>query len=330
MDSIILKALHSFTKKRNSHSHVVRLKGDASNREYYRDQTNNLILCHYHTDQDGFNHFINLQKILKKSSINVPEILYSKFPVLIQEDLGNRSLEMNPSPKNYSKALDILIGWQSLPTKFDFKKSEVAFTKEKFLWELNFAVEHLNQLILPTQNKFDLNKFNLKENFNSLCDFILQTPQCPCHRDFHSKNLMIKEDHELYVIDFQDARLGPFLYDLASLLEDPYVELTKSEKNSLKSQFLKLSAIKYNQDFEELYRTVAIQRLFKACGSFASQYNLKNNNKYLSYLEPAFSNINELLDGTNYGTNYSNFKNFIGLNSELWKSKQQETKMKRN
>ena len=308
MDSTILKTLRSFTKDKNLNA--TKLKGDASSREYYRNTEHNLILCHYHKDQDGFHHFKKLQKILEDNNIKTPKILHSDFPILIQEDLGDNSLEMHPSPENYSKVIDILIGLQSLPTDFGYKKKEVIFDKETFLWELNFAVEHLRNLI-PTKNQFDLNN-----DFNSICNFILETPQCPCHRDFHSKNLMIKKN-DLFVIDFQDARMGPFLYDLVSLIEDPYVALKKEEKNSLKIQFLKLNTIKYDDDFEALYKATAIQRIFKACGSFASQQNLKNNDDYLRYLKPAFYNLLELLNHTEY----SKLKDFIGLNYELWKIK---------
>jgi hypothetical protein len=35
---------------------------------------------------------------------------------------------------------------------------------------------------------------------------------------------MLHED-QLYIIDFQDARMGPDTYDLASLLRDSYVDL---------------------------------------------------------------------------------------------------------
>ena len=45
-----------------------------------------------------------------------------------------------------------------------------------------------------------------------------------CHRDYHSRNLML-HDEPLYIIDFQDARMGPDTYDLASLLRDSYVDL---------------------------------------------------------------------------------------------------------
>ena len=47
-----------------------------------------------------------------------------------------------------------------------------------------------------------------------------------CHRDYHSRNLML-HDGRLHIIDFQDARLGPDTYDLASLLRDSYVDLDR-------------------------------------------------------------------------------------------------------
>ena len=49
-------------------------------------------------------------------------------------------------------------------------------------------------------------------------------PRVLCHRDYHSRNLMLHDDR-LYIIDFQDARMGPDTYDLVSLLRDSYVDL---------------------------------------------------------------------------------------------------------
>jgi len=306
MDALVLKVLNHYINSESSD--VVKLKGDASSREYYRDKINNLIICHYHSDREGFEHFTQLQKLFVNNDIRSPKVLHAEFPILIQEDLGDICLEMDASAENYSKVIPILMDLQTLPTQFEFKKTESSFDKEKFLWEMNFAVEHLNKLI-PVRNSFDLEK-----DLNAICEFITETPQCPCHRDFHSKNIMIKSD-ELYVIDFQDARLGPYLYDLVSLIEDPYVDLKTSEKESLKDQFLKLNAVHYDKDFNLLYKATAIQRIFKACGSFASQFNLKKNDSYLSYLRPALLNLTHLLDDTNYST----LDDFVGLNYQLWK-----------
>ena len=58
-----------------------------------------------------------------------------------------------------------------------------------------------------------------------------------CHRDYHSRNLML-HDGQLYMIDFQDARMGPDTYDLVSLLRDAYVDLTAQQVEELIAFFL--------------------------------------------------------------------------------------------
>jgi len=56
----------------------------------------------------------------------------------------------------------------------------------------------------------------LADGFHRLCAEISSWPRVLTHRDFHSRNLMSRAD-ALYWIDFQDARMGPAHYDLASL-----------------------------------------------------------------------------------------------------------------
>ncbi len=56
-----------------------------------------------------------------------------------------------------------------------------------------------------------------------------------CHRDYHSRNLML-HDGSLYIIDFQDARMGPDTYDLVSLLRDSYVDLALVARRRARSR----------------------------------------------------------------------------------------------
>ena len=60
-----------------------------------------------------------------------------------------------------------------------------------------------------------------------------------CHRDYHSRNLMLR-DGALFIIDFQDARMGPDTYDLVSLLRDSYVDLASQQVEELIAYFLAL------------------------------------------------------------------------------------------
>ena len=58
-------------------------------------------------------------------------------------------------------------------------------------------------------------------------------PRVLCHRDYHSRNIMVRPNGELAMVDIQDARWGPDTYDIASLLRDAYVDLTEDEVDRL-------------------------------------------------------------------------------------------------
>jgi aminoglycoside/choline kinase family phosphotransferase len=99
---------------------------------------------------------------------------------------------------------------------------------------------------------------------------------------------MIKFD-EMRVIDFQDARLGPIQYDLVSLLKDSYVNIPDAMANELIEYYLIQSrqylGSHFSRDhFNEIYELQTIQRAFKACGSFSSFYNQREDRRYLKYI----------------------------------------------
>src|SRR5262249_56203609 len=80
----------------------------------------------------------------------------------------------------------------------------------------------------------------LTEEWASIVEELAAEPRVLCHRDYHSRNLMLSEG-SLYIIDFQDARMGPDTYDLASLLRDSYMDITERELDELVAYFLALS-----------------------------------------------------------------------------------------
>ena len=64
----------------------------------------------------------------------------------------------------------------------------------------------------------------LAEEWAAIAGELAAEPRVLCHRDYHSRNLML-HDGACYIIDFQDARMGPDTYDLVSLLRDSYVDI---------------------------------------------------------------------------------------------------------
>ncbi|MEO5667045.1 MAG: hypothetical protein ABIR96_03210, partial [Bdellovibrionota bacterium] len=122
------------------------------------------------------------------------------------------------------------------------------------------------------------------------------------------------QHEKLWVIDFQDARLGPITYDIVSLLWDPYVQINEKLRSSLLLHWeksLEKEATKRGlgsvlervnaagpRESGELRRELErmkVQRLLKAAGSYASFYFLKGRKDYLPSIEPALRSTCEAL-----------------------------------
>jgi hypothetical protein len=105
-----------------------------------------------------------------------------------------------------------------------------------------------------------------------------------CHRDYHSRNLMLHES-QLYIIDFQDARLGPDTYDIVSLLRDSYVDLTEQTVDELIAYFLALKGLTGSErEFRRRFDVMALQRNLKALGTFGYQTTARRNPVYIQYI----------------------------------------------
>src|SRR6185503_8428805 len=97
----------------------------------------------------------------------------------------------------------------------------IAFDVEKLTWELQFFTKHFVEAYRGAQISPSAREA-LATEYAAIAEELASEPRVLCHRDYHSRNLML-HDGSLYIIDFQDARLGPDTYDLVSLLRDSYV-----------------------------------------------------------------------------------------------------------
>jgi aminoglycoside/choline kinase family phosphotransferase len=91
------------------------------------------------------------------------------------------------------------------------------------------------------------------------------------HRDFQSRNILVTDDR-IGFVDWQGGRLGPLGYDLASLLNDPYVHLSPPERKRLYWIYLDLLRDldpSWCDPFEETYPYLALQRNLQILGAFA-------------------------------------------------------------
>ena len=106
----------------------------------------------------------------------------------------------------------------------------------------------------------------LSEGFHRLSQEIASWPRVLCHRDFHSRNLMLHRER-LFWIDFQDARMGPATYDLVSLLRDAYVDVPEEMSEALAEQFRQRAVPgEAREVFRRRFELMALQRNLKALG----------------------------------------------------------------
>jgi hypothetical protein len=125
---------------------------------------------------------------------------------------------------------------------------------------------------------------SMADGFHRLCAEISSWPRVLTHRDFHSRNLMSYGD-ALYWIDFQDARMGPAHYDLASLLRDSYVELDEEFVADRAEEFRQRAVPGEPRDtFQRRFELMSIQRNLKALGTFGYQGTVKGSRVYLPYI----------------------------------------------
>jgi aminoglycoside/choline kinase family phosphotransferase len=96
---------------------------------------------------------------------------------------------------------------------------------------------------------------------------------------------------QLYWIDFQDARMGPATYDLASLLRDSYVDLPEELVDELAEEFRQRAVPGESRDtFHRRLELMSIQRNLKALGTFGYQAAIRSNSVYLPYIPRTLEN----------------------------------------
>jgi hypothetical protein len=265
----------------NYESHLPLAK-EASTREFYRIFQKNgpsLILMQNTDDSHNITQIIQSQKKLLACGINTPE--YHKYSIdegwVLQEDAGSTHLltyaMKHGFTDQYQTAISHIIRLQtrvshtSLPTY-----TETGLIKEAMLFVQEF---------LPTVGLSSHLNTQIIMSIRALCKDISQTPQTVIHKDFHSTNLLVHND-SVYVVDQQDMCIGPWTYDLASLLFDCYVDWPWPIKQLLMQDFKAKHPHLPNSDLSFDLHLCALQRHLKCLGLFI---RLARNGKprYLSH-----------------------------------------------
>lgn len=306
-----MSRLIAFARRRfGGKAEVEPLEGDASDRSFYRIRLPNIspLVAMVHPepfrleDLPYFSH----ARFLKEIGAGVPEIVgsYPGDGILLLQDLGddtlmNHLLTAGPSRRLflYRQAVQNLAHLQREGTPAvtpDLPASRAALDRDRLLFELRFFAEHYAGGLLGSP----LGKAGaalLDGWFETLAETVAGYDRVLCHRDYHSRNLMVRGDR-LYMVDFQDARMGPYTYDLASLLRDSYVRLPEDLVEEMIDFFLEATGRASSGGgrpaaFMEEFERTCLQRNIKAAGTFAYQAVAKGNRRYLPSIPPTLAMV---------------------------------------
>ena len=261
---------------------------DASFRRYFRVKIDdkNFIAMDAPPDKEDVVPFIEIATLLKKANVNTPALLHCSLEdgFLLLEDFGSQWLLDELSEHNagelYAKALNDLLPLHTHETLLNADLpayDENLLRREMALFEQWF-VEQLLDDELPQ---------DLWENVQQLLiQSALEQPVVCVHRDYHSRNLMVLENGDLGVLDFQDAVLGALTYDIVSLLRDCYIDWDDKKIESwLHHYFEKLHAAKVVAcdfaTFKRWFDLMGMQRHLKAIGIFARLHLRDEKSDYL-------------------------------------------------
>jgi aminoglycoside/choline kinase family phosphotransferase len=255
-------------------------------RRYFRVERrgSTAILALYPAEiADALTRFAAVSALFVEAGVRVPRILSHepRLGAMLLEDLGERTLfdlrrDWQALLPRFRSALQALARLRAIPAE---RAAELNPPLDAALLERELEKTR-DAFLLPRGLLADGGERSAWDRFaGELARRLAADRPVPCHRDFMARNLVPLPGGEVAVLDHQDWRLGPPAYDLASLLNDSLFPPPEIEQRLLFDAGCASVA-----DLER-YRRAAVQRGFKAVGTYAS-FALRGSTRHLPLVAP--------------------------------------------
>jgi len=255
--------------------------------------------------------FVNVYRHFDKVNIPIPRLyLYNmKWGILYLEDLGDCVLEKaqtkmtyDEKKKTYRRAIEHMIKIHEEATRAEtprFVGFGRAFDRDLLFMELMHFVEYgieARQGVKVDPDDLEM----IEKHMKMISDELARQPRVLVHRDFQSRNLLIKNG-DLRIIDFQDALMGTRQYDLVSLLRDSYVVLPEeiiTDCIALYCDKVEESTGKRidREHFMRIFHLQTLQRKLKDAGRFDYIDIVKRNPGFLRYIPNTINYVKHAFD----------------------------------
>ncbi len=281
-----------------------------SGRKFWRMHVagRSFILVRYNEDRPENKHYVAIAHFLGSVGVRVPIVFFHDETegLILMEDAGDTDLWSFRGaswPKRralYQRTLDqaLLLHTHGhrAPGASELKFLQPVFDAALYRWEQDYFFEHC------LGRHFGLSEKRLatgadRSRLHEIADALAAEPRCLVHRDFQSQNIIVREG-EVCLIDFQGLRPGLAQYDLASLLLDPYVDLTAEEREELLGHYLRgLYGPGRSADprFRSVYDLCAMQRLMQALGAYGKLGHLDGRTQFLESIPTAMARLREVV-----------------------------------
>jgi aminoglycoside/choline kinase family phosphotransferase len=274
---------------------------DASFRRYFRiDDASgkSFILMDAPPPQEDVRPFIQIANLFADAGVSVPQILASQVEhgFLLLSDLGSTQYLHVLNPKNaqqlYIDAINSLIKIQLHSQPKVLPEYDRAMQMKELLifpeWYIN---KHLGATLTSAQQT------SLDSVFEHILANTMAQPQVYVHRDYHSRNLMVMDEGNPGILDFQGAMFGPISYDIVSLLRDAYIEWDEEQVLDWTIRYwerARRAGLPVNSDIDSFYRDVefmGLQRHLKILGIFCRLFYRDGKDGYLADLPLVLSYV---------------------------------------
>ena len=249
--------------------------------------------------------FLEVRALLWSRGVDVPRLIAEDTARgwLLLEDLGEDTLAnfllRSPDQKRalYTRAVEDLARAQvalgELPPESIVASR--AFDEELLRWE----IDHFREWCLDARGR----AFSAEDRgtFDAIAGRLARRiagwSRAFVHRDYQSRNLMVRAGGAICWIDFQDALLGPRVYDLVALLNDSYQEFDRAFVDARLDEFARAARLP-PEDRVALGREfdyVTVQRKLKDAGRFVFIDHVKHNPSFLRFVTPTIRKVHAAL-----------------------------------
>src|SRR5213075_490969 len=199
----------------------------------------------------------------------------------------------------YESALDEIIKLHSLPESVCVEMKDhlpAEFNAALYRWEQRYFFNNcLGRYFTVSESK--RKELAALPGLREIAKRLASLPRVLVHRDFQSQNIII-QNRQAKLIDFQGMRPGLAEYDLASLLFDPYVDLSGAERSELISDYRQKQTDNGRTTDQQLDNTLqlcAMQRLMQALGAYGFLGLVKGNKTFLDHIPAALASLRGLV-----------------------------------